>query len=273
MKKNRLYIIVMSCLVAVGILGLSQCKRSEISDPDTIGPAGFRVLITGKANPATLYVQKDTGTSSTVTVWVKSNAGVPLANKTIIFRSPAHGYFEGEKDTETRITDSAGSASVTFMVPPLQGLASITDIWVHTIYQDDSRTDNTGFSPVEDYIPIRLVPANYLGIGVVPDSVLFEADSAGQTAEILVNNPKTNDILYWKLTSGSSNTTWLTFGPADGNTGSTFVVTIQANNPTSIDRVGYIIVQAYDVNDNKLTGVTATLTIIQKGITSSRHSH
>lgn len=102
-------------------------------------------------------------------------------------------------------------------------------------------------------------------IAVSPSTLTFTADSKGESKSVIVLNPTSSDILYWNLDlTNSSNTTWLTYSPGSGNTNSTFTVTMQANNDTGITRTGYIVVQAYDINDKKLEGITTTLTIVQQ---------
>jgi len=98
-----------------------------------------------------------------------------------------------------------------------------------------------------------------------PSTLTFAAGSAGESKSAIIKNTKTSDILYWKVdTTNSSNTTWITYGPGSGNTNSTITVTIQVDNTTGIERTGYIFIQAYDSNDNKLEGLYAILNIIQQ---------
>jgi len=268
MKTNRQpwFLFIVVSVVLIGLATSSACKRSSIDDPSTIGPAGFRVILSANANPSTLYIQKGQTTSTLITVRALKNDGTPMSSKYIIFDSDIMniGYFGDHKQSDIQVTDSTGTAKTTFYIPPGTGFTNDVIVNVTATYSDDGRLDNT-ISAVYNKIPIKLKPAAVPSLVTDPAVVNAPAASAGNTYTIKVINPTTDDVLLWEL---SSETTWISYAPKGGNTLSTFILTIQTNNTTGVQKIGYVNVIAVDALDNPITDangyyITASLTIIQ----------
>jgi len=265
-NKHTWIIFIAMSVALIGLVTSSACKRATVDDPSTIGPAGFRVILSGSANPSTLYIQKGQTTSSQIIVRTLKNDGTPVAAQTIIFESDITniGYFGDEKQTDTQVTDSTGTAKTTFYIPPLSGLMEDKIVNVKATLSDNGRLDNTT-SAVFDIIPIKLKPASIPTLVTDPSVINAPASSAGNTYSVRVMNPTTDDVLLWSL---SSETTWISYSPKGGTVNSTFILTIQTNNTTGVQKTGYVTVTAVDSSGTPITDgngnkITTTLTIIQ----------
>ena len=165
MKKNILSIKIISVLV-IGILmfSMTSCKRNKEGEPELIPNAGFRIALSGTANPSTLYVpEAQPPRNSQITVRALHNSGEPAEGFQVIFQVGAVGYLNDFKTSIVESTDSRGMVYATFFLPPSVNVkASIfTNITVTLV--DDGRLDSTT-AAVEDVIPIRIVPFMTQGI-------------------------------------------------------------------------------------------------------------
>ena len=166
MKKNILLLIVISVFIT-GILALtlSSCKRSNVQEPGMIPNAGFRISLSGTANPSSLWVpESQDAVFSTIRVRALHSDGSPAANYDVIFQTGAVGYFSGFRISTVVRTDASGIAEVTFFIPPAANIKSelITNIIATLV--DNGRIDNT-VAEVFDIIPIHVFP--YLEQGIL----------------------------------------------------------------------------------------------------------
>lgn len=166
MKKNILSNLIITVLVfGVLMLTMTSCKRNQEGEPELIPNAGFRISLSGTANPSTLYVP-ETGQPvfSEIMVRALHSDGTPAAGYEIIFREGLYGYFNNYKNSVVDTTDSQGIAQATFFLPPGASIKADVMTNVTVTLVDNGRLDNT-FAQVEDIIPIHLVP--YVTQGIV----------------------------------------------------------------------------------------------------------
>jgi len=103
--------IILILIISVGIFTITSCKRSEVNDPDMTGPAGFRIILSGIANPSTLYTT-DNGSlvTSVIIVRATNNDGSPAVGKSVIFEqyvdSNIYGYFDNNYNANGRLDSS-----------------------------------------------------------------------------------------------------------------------------------------------------------------------
>lgn len=159
---SRYFIVFMLFL---GLLSVTSCKRNKVADPDVQGPAGFRVILSGTANPSTLYVPRtEPAVYSLITVTALNNDGTPAANKDVIFQESGYGYFENYEISAVRRTDAAGVVNMTYFIPPGANIKAEVVSRVYVTLVDDGRLDS-GSGQIFDTIPILVVP--YMTEGVV----------------------------------------------------------------------------------------------------------
>lgn len=179
--KNKIWLYTLIVIAAIGLLNLSGCKRSEVNDPGVIGPAGFRVIVTGTANPSTLYIpESNPEVTSYVKAKVLNNNGTPVVGKTLIFESGGIGYFRSLIDqhamySDTRVTDANGEASITFYVTRTAYVTMTTVTNISITLSDDGRLDNTNLSNASDTVPISIVPSDQLGL-ILSGRVMISGD-------------------------------------------------------------------------------------------------
>jgi len=145
-------------------LSTTSCKRSKVEDPNVIGPAGFRIALSGTANPSTMYVPGDqTSSPSVVTVTALHNDGTPAVGYKVIFEEGAYGYFDGYKVSDFRMTNGSGVAQINYYVPAGSPVKATIMTNISVTLVDDGRLDNN-VSAVYDVIPVKLIP--YLQQGI-----------------------------------------------------------------------------------------------------------
>ena len=150
--------IILILIISIGVFAITSCKRSGVNDPDMTGPAGFRIILSGTADPSTLYVPESLPeVTSSITVKVLNNNGTPVINKEIVFQAGCYGYFRGYKYSDVKTTDSNGISQITYFLPPGVVLIGDTKIYLKVTLRDDGRLDNQ-LSQVYDKIPIRIIP-------------------------------------------------------------------------------------------------------------------
>lgn len=153
-KRNGLVI-----LLVFGLVFLASCTRSSVEDPDMTGGAGFRIQVSGTANPSVLYVPEELpSVYSDITARVLKNDGTPAVNYTVIFQTDVYGYFENYKLSDTRSTDGGGNARIRFFIPPGTRAIGDTRIDLKATVVDDGRNDIPILSEIYDNIPIRIIP-------------------------------------------------------------------------------------------------------------------
>lgn len=151
--------------VFIGLLSVTSCKRAKVADPDMIGPAGFRIILSGTANPSTLYIPEvQPPVFSNLTVTALDNQGKPVAGKQVVFQDYGFGYFENYEISTVRTTDAAGVVRMTYFIPPGAPVKAQFKTYIEVTLVDDGRLDSaTG--QVRDSIPIILIP--YVTEGIV----------------------------------------------------------------------------------------------------------
>ncbi|MCP4149935.1 MAG: BACON domain-containing protein [bacterium] len=161
MKKPFLFYIIIAIVIASGILSISSCKRSAVADPEPSGPAGFRIILTGLANPSTMYIPPAQPVSSLISVTALTNDGTPVSNKNVVFHQSEadgyFGYFENYQISDVRTTNSSGTAQITFFIPPLTTLSASTTTHITATLVDDGRLDS-GHAQIENQIPVHIIP-------------------------------------------------------------------------------------------------------------------
>ncbi len=154
LKRNGLVI-----LLFFGLIFLASCTRSSVEDPDMTGGAGFRLQVSGTANPSVLYVPEELpSVYSDITARVLKNDGSPAVNYTVIFQTDMYGYFDNYKLSDTRTTDGGGNARIKFFIPPGTRAIGDTRIDLKATVVDDGRNDIPILSEIYDNIPIRIIP-------------------------------------------------------------------------------------------------------------------
>jgi len=131
------------------------------------GPAGFRINLSGIANPSTLYVpETQPAVWSEITVTALHNNGTPAADFDIIFEDGGYGYFdtpEGLKISVRDTTNASGVAQVTYYIPAGASVRSTVMTSVKVTLVDDGRFDNP-LALIYDIIPIRIIPYRQEGV-------------------------------------------------------------------------------------------------------------
>jgi hypothetical protein len=166
MKKNILLSIIIGVFIT-GILALTMtsCKRSNVQEPGMIPNAGFRISLSGTANPSTIWVP-ETGDAAPSVIRVRAlhSDGSPAQFYDVIFQVGAVGFFSGFKISTVVRTDASGMAEVTFEIPAAANIKTELVTSVTATLVDNGRIDNT-LAEVFDVIPIHIIP--YLDQGVM----------------------------------------------------------------------------------------------------------
>ena len=153
--------IILILIISIGIFTIISCKRSEVNDPGMTGPAGFRIILSGIANPSTLYTTNNGSLlTSVINVRATNNDGSPAVDKNIIFEqyvdSNIYGYFDNNYNAAVGKTDGQGNVQKTFKIPYgnyIQGNSTIT---IKVTLSDSGRLDNS-LSEIYDLIPLKLI--------------------------------------------------------------------------------------------------------------------
>ncbi|UCH94250.1 MAG: hypothetical protein JSV88_28825 [Candidatus Aminicenantes bacterium] len=192
MKKNALlFIILMMCITGMLTLTTTSCKRSKVDEPGMIPNAGFRISLSGTANPSTLYVpETEPPVSSLITVRALHNDGSPAVGFDVIFQEGLFGFFDNYKNSIVKTTDTSGIVRANFFIPPGANIKAsvMTNIIVTLV--DDGRLDST-LARVEDVIPIQLVPYVTQGI-IIHGHVLTPAGSGVEGVTIILDGDDFN---------------------------------------------------------------------------------
>ena len=156
-EKGALLLIL---IVGIGFLATTSCKRGNVEDQGITGPAGFRISLSGTANPSTLYVPEALpAVSSRIRITAMNNDGTPAANYNIIFEeSGGYGYFTSNfRISEVVTTNASGVAETTYYIPAGVGVRSTVMTNITATLVDDGRLDNTAAN-IYDVIPIQIIP-------------------------------------------------------------------------------------------------------------------
>lgn len=275
MKKNSPVFLIISLAVMM-VLGTTSCKRGAATDPTVTGPAGFRMSLSGTANPSTLYVPQTSPSASTlIAVRALKNDGTPAVGYTIVFEDYlGYGYFEGFKVSDTRVTDSYGRAQINYFIPPASNIRSTIVGQIKATLVDNGRLDNLPLSDVWDVIPLRVIPymnqgliihGNVLtpgGSGVGNVSITLVGD-VGQSSAVTVTRPSGS---YEFLVNGGWYGVITAVAPGYTFNPSNYTFTIENAITTNIDHIDFI---ANFSGGNVLAADVSTWEIPAQGGTTS----
>ncbi len=173
-------------LLVFGLVLMNSCTRSSVADPDMKGGAGFRIQVSGTANPSVLYVPEYLpSVYSDITARVLKNDGSPAVNYTVIFQTGAYGYFDNYKISDTRSTDGAGNARIRFYIPPGTRAIGDTRVNIKATVVDDGRNDIPIFSEIYDQIPIRIIPYDAKEMVVISGHIYACSGSLGLPGAVI----------------------------------------------------------------------------------------
>lgn len=163
MRKKIFPAIISVLIIGIFILTLTSCKRNKEGEPEVIPNAGFRISLSGTANPSTLYVpEAQPPRNSQISVKASRNNGEPAEGFQVIFQVGSVGYLNDFKASVVETTDGRGMVYATYFLPPNVKTSGFTSITVTLV--DDGRLDST-LAVVEDVIPIRIIP--YMTQGII----------------------------------------------------------------------------------------------------------
>jgi hypothetical protein len=163
MRKKIFPAIISVLVTGIFILTMTSCKRNNEGEPELIPNAGFRISLSGTANPSTLYVpEAQPPRNSQISVRASHNNGEPAEGFQVIFQVGSVGYLNDYKASIVETTDGSGMVYATYFLPPNIKSSGFTNITVTLV--DDGRIDNM-IAVVEDVIPIRIIP--YMTQGII----------------------------------------------------------------------------------------------------------
>jgi hypothetical protein len=203
MKKSiLLYVIIFISII--GLLSTVSCKRGAQQNPDMGGPAGFRIILSGTANPSTLYVpQSEPAVSSLITVTALNNDGTPARNKNIVFQADLYGYFENYQITDVKNTGESGIATITYFIPPATCVRGTAYTEIKVTLVDDGRLDSL-HAEIIDYIPLKIIHhADIANITIHGNVWTTSGEGLGEVAIILESANNMESGLAVTRASGS----------------------------------------------------------------------
>lgn len=164
MKKNNfIYLIIL--ISVIGLLTGTSCKRNSVPEPDTHKPAGFRIILSGTADPSTLYVpQAEPAVSSELSVRALNNDGTPVVGRKVVFQVGAYGYLNNYQVSDVQTTNQSGMVHRTFYIPTQANIRSTIQTEIKVTLIDDGRLDST-LAQITDTIPIKIIP--YMEQGLI----------------------------------------------------------------------------------------------------------
>jgi hypothetical protein len=162
MKRWILWFVIVALFI--GFLSTTSCKRSKVEDPNMTGPAGFRIILSGTANPSTIYVP-ESGTPAEpciITVIAKDNQGNNVDNKDVIFQEGGYGYFEGNQISAVEKTVN-GIADMKYYISSTVNINTTVTTYITVTLVDDGRLDST-LAQIRDDIPVIIIPYKTEGV-------------------------------------------------------------------------------------------------------------
>ena len=157
---RNLILIMLGILL---VLSNTACTRSKVTNPDPTGPAGYRYIVDGSADPS-LLLANGTNNPTNITVRVTDYQNNPLSGRTVYFEQRAGddhtiridwGFFTGNEITTSRVTDSQGYVSITYYGPDVI-LGSDQLIYIKATVADQYQSYYDIALPY-DYIAIRII--------------------------------------------------------------------------------------------------------------------
>ncbi len=157
---KNFFLIILSVLM---LLSFFACTRSEFTNPDPSGPAGYKYIVDGSADPS-MILANGVHHSTSITVRVTDYLNNPLSGRTVYFEQRAGdkhslrvgwGYFTGNLKTATKVTDTQGYATITYYGPKsITGPDQLVYIKATVADQFQSYYD---IALPYDYIAIRII--------------------------------------------------------------------------------------------------------------------
>jgi len=251
--KKTIWIVILAMLLLP-----SACKRTDVTDPGQIPNAGFRVSLSGTANPSVLYVPAVGFVQSLITVTALHNDGTPVAGHNVILKiHEEFGDFANDRSVQILPTNANGVISTYFKVggAALQEIGAEYQMYIQATLQDDGRVD---FTTAEDWIPIRLITRNpdVDTLAATPASIPSVPVEGGTYTISVFNSTSANSISFVENHSPDDG---IDVELSSGSTPSTITVTVDA---TSFARAWTITLTA---NDPDVSGSPLTITINQLG--------
>jgi hypothetical protein len=205
MKKNILSIKIISVLIiGIVLFSMTSCKRNKEGEPGLIPNAGFRIALSGTANPSTLYVpEAQPPRNSQITVRALHSTGEPAEGFQVIFQVDSVGYLNDFKTSIVQTTDSRGMAYATYFLPPNVNVKASVYTNITATLVDDGRLDSS-LAEIEDVIPIRIIPFMTQGI-IIHGHVLTPAGNGvgGVTVTLAGGDFGVGDAVTVTRSSGS----------------------------------------------------------------------
>lgn len=154
-RPTAMYLLIF--LLFMGFLSSVSCKKNSQGDPSMKPGASYRIL-SGTANPSTLYVPRTNSTvSSHITVTATNNDGTPVAHKNVVFQAGNYGYFDGNQISDVRETTDNGVAEINFYIPSSAAISTTETVYITATLVDDTAIESA-YSQVSNYIPIVVIP-------------------------------------------------------------------------------------------------------------------
>lgn len=160
--------IVLTTLVALALLTVPACKRTDVNDPGMIANDSYQINLSGTADPSTLYlyIGCDVQTSK-LTLNAKFNNGEPVKNREIFLiieevptssGSTRIGYFQGKKSTISITTNESGISYAYYYVDRTdrERIVLETNVYIRAYIESDL------YPKVYEIIKIRVV-SDYQG--------------------------------------------------------------------------------------------------------------
>jgi hypothetical protein len=155
-RSTAIYLLIF--LLFMGLLSSVSCKRNSQNDPTMKPPAGYRIILTGTANPSILYVPRtEPAVSSHITAKATNNDGTPVIGKNVVFQAGNYGYLDGNQISDVRVTNASGVAEINFYIPASARVSQTETVYVSITLIDETGLDNT-YAQVYDLIPIEIIP-------------------------------------------------------------------------------------------------------------------
>jgi hypothetical protein len=183
------------CLLAVGLILTSGCKRTGFLEPSPLGPSTYAIILSVSASPNVLFAG-DSRENTTITATLKKFDGIPLTNKGIQFHvrnvlgeRADVGYFDGGDSVATRFTDSNGRVNLTYHGPVAEELTLDTELLIYAIMVGEGKDIISEYTPV---IIIRDVT-----------EIAFEITADPNVLWCTSKRPQSLVEVYLKKTNGS----------------------------------------------------------------------
>lgn len=156
--KIKNLLIILSIIFLISTIG---CERKGVELPAPTGPATSVKILSVTANPNTI-VAGNTRQISIITATLKYYDDTPIANMKLIFEicdvnglKINIGYFEGNENTITRITDSNGSVQVKYYGPLVSEVNRHVTVYIWVFASEK------GEHFIMEKIPIFIIPIHY----------------------------------------------------------------------------------------------------------------